>query len=305
MRASQFLTGFHIFFFFYCILFYFFFTTHTHILRWNGVIIYMINKNEQELKNINHETGTDDDGGLEGARQLFSQTTWRTEAMQIPLASVKDKEEQEVLVKCINMEDLSPEEHTILEGVLARYRPAIQKYKPLETMENYDESERQLTARTRFLQLLDEQEKPQELTVYYPLNNNEERKLHLLVKPVTDAQAILEVSGALELFKDYTAEETQVFTDYQNGKTQTPEEIAIAKKIEMDIAIRNADTVKNTAIEFLSRQTTFSDEECTYEEMKEIYTRMNIGILLLIFNKVKDLAHLEDVDTEKIFRDSD
>jgi hypothetical protein len=203
------------------------------------------------------------------------------------------------------MEDLSPEEHTILEGVLARYRPAIQKYKPLETMENYDESERQLTARTRFLQLLDEQEKPQELTVYYPLNNNEERKLHLLVKPVTDAQAILEVSGALELFKDYTAEETQVFTDYQNGKTQTPEERAIATRLQQEIATVNADRIRDVAIEFLALQTTFKGKNSTYEDMKAIYNRMQVGYLLLLFSKVRDMTHMDDVETEKIFRESD
>lgn len=246
-----------------------------------------------------------DDGGVEGARELLSQTTWRTEAMQIPLESITDLEERNVIIKCINMDELTPEEHTTLEGVLVRYRPAIHEQNPLETIESYHENIEYVDDEKAFLELLDHESEEQSLTMYYPLMNGREARLELSVKPITDAQAVLDVSENLDLFRDYTQEEIETFNDYNNGKTQTPEERAIAERIQKEIAFSNANRIKEVAVEFLALQTTFKDKDSSYEDMKQIYEKMNVGYLLLLFSKVKDLTHLEDVDTERMFRQSD
>ena len=263
----------------------------------------MINEKQQDNKFPVQEPV--DDGGLEGARELLSQTTWRTEAMQIPLESITDQEERDAIIKCINMDELTPEEHTTLEGVLVRYRPAIHEQNPLETIESYHDNIEYIDDEKAFLDLLDHESEEQTLTMYYPLMNGKEARLELSVKPITDAQAVLDVSENLDLFRDYTQEEIQTFNDYNNGKTQTPEERAIAERIQNEIAYSNANRIKEVAVEFLALQTTFKDKDSSYEDMKRIYEKMNVGYLLLLFSKVKDLTHLEDVDTERIFRQSD
>ena len=89
------------------------------------------------------------------------------------------------------------------------------------------------------------------------------------------------------------------------GNAQTPEERAIAMRLQQEIATVNADRIKEVAIEFLALQTTFKDKESSYEDMKAVYNRMQVGYLLLLFAKVKDMTHMDDVETEKIFRQSD
>lgn len=245
-----------------------------------------------------------DDGGVQGAKQLLIKTTWRTEAQQVPLESLSPVDQQ-VILKCINLEDMTDDEITLLEAILQRYRSAIQTQKPLETLTNYHDNIEYIEDEHAFLELLDQEAEEQNLTMYYPLMDGREARLELTVKPVTDAKAVMDVGENLDLFRDYTEKEIQVYNDYTLHKEQTPEEQELALKIQREIATVNADRIKEVAVEFLALQTTFKGKESSIEDMKQIYERMQVGYLLLLFSKVKDMTHLDDVDTEKIFRQSD
>lgn len=263
----------------------------------------MINENNNTQEKTNKDIT--DDGGIEGAKQLLARTRWRIEAMQIPLEDVACDKQKKVLVKCINREELTPRELEALEEILAQYRPAINEIQPMQTMENYTDNIEYIEDEHAFLDLLDREAQEQTLTMYYPLMTGKEAKLELTVKPVTDAKAVMDVGEQLDLFKDYTEDEIQIFNDAQLGKQQTPEEAAIARRLQTEIATVNADRIKDVAVEFLALQTTFKGRDSSYEAMKNIYNRMQVGYLLLLFQKVKDMTHMDDVDTEKIFRQSD
>jgi hypothetical protein len=246
-----------------------------------------------------------DENGVEGAKQLLSKTKWRIEAMQIPLDDVECPREQEVLTKCINREELTHGELEALEGILSKYRPAINELQPADTLKTYNDNIEYIEDEHAFLELLEQEAVDQTLTMYYPLMNGREARLELTVKPITDAKAVMDVGENLDLFKDYSQEEIQTYNDYQMGKTQTPEERAIATRLQQEIATVNADRIRDVAIEFLALQTTFKGKNSTYEDMKAIYNRMQVGYLLLLFSKVRDMTHMDDVETEKIFRQSD
>ena len=256
-----------------------------------------------QLETIPTETEFDD-GGLEGARQFLAQKTWRTEALQIPLDSLTDPQEQDVIVKCINQEQLQNEEMDLLEEVLGRYRPAIQKHKPLDTIENYEENVEVVQSEKDFLRLLDESQKEQTLTMYYPLHAGREAEITLEVHPITDAQAVMEVQENLKLFEDFTQEEVQTFTAFNEGEELTEEEIAVAQHVQNEIAKKNSSHVQQAAIEFLSLQTGFQGRDSSYETMKEVYSRMEVGPLFLLFKKVQDMTELDDVNADRMFRDT-
>jgi len=258
--------------------------------------------NDEEIMNNNMIS---EEESLAGARQLLSKTKWRIEALQIPMDDVICEKEQKVLQKCIDREDLTDKELDALEDILARYRPAINEIQPIKTMDTYQSNIEYVEDEHAFLELLDKEARNQTLTMYYPLLDGREAKLELTVKPITDAKAVMDVGENLDLFKDYTQEEIQIFNDYQMKKEQSPEERAIAEKLQQEIAVVNADRIKDVAIEFLSLQTTFKDKNSSYDDMKQIYSKMQVGYLLLLFARVKDMTHLDDVETEKIFRQSD
>ena len=258
--------------------------------------------NDDEIMNNNMIS---EEESLAGARKLLSKTKWRIEALQIPMDDVICEKEQKLLQKCIDREDLTDLELDALEEILARYRPAINEIQPIKTMDTYHSNIEYVEDEHAFLELLDKEARDQTLTMYYPLLDGREAKLELTVKPITDAKAVMDVGENLDLFKDYTQDEIQIFNDYQMKKEQSPEERAIAEKLQQEIAVVNADRIKDVAIEFLSLQTTFKDKDSSYDDMKQIYSKMQVGYLLLLFARVKDMTHLDDVETEKIFRQSD
>lgn len=257
---------------------------------------------DMEIRQATPAEIEEDDGGVQGARELLYRGAWRREAAQIPLDSVEDEDEKKVIIKCINQDEVNPLEMEILQQVLHRYRKAIREQKPFETIENYEDNVAYVEDEKAFLAILDDEEQNQELTVHYPLMGGREAVLPLVVEPLTDAQAVIEVTENLQIFNDYTAEETQAFVDYQNGKSQTPEERAIAKEIEVTLARKQSNRVKDAAIEFLAIQTKFKGKNSSRDDMRQIYKRMNVGILLLIFARVKEMLYLGDVDVDKIFR---
>ena len=266
-----------------------------------------------ENHNINQMTyppereGNDEDGGLSGARELMSRTRWKHEAMQIPLDDTNlTDQERAVIIKCINDETLNQEDMDQLQMVLSRYRPAIQKYQPARAVENFQENVQYVEDEKAFLKLLDQEAQNQKITMYYPLNSGGEARLDLVVKPITDAQAVLNVSENLDIFADHTPDEVKAYTDYTQGKAQTPEEYAIARKIEQEIQTQNnLNNTMESIIEFLALQTSFQGHDSSYEDMRKVYTRMHVGYLLLLFARVKELTHMDDVDVDRIFRQSD
>ena len=258
------------------------------------------NNTQKEENQYNTVDPTDD--GVQGAKHILYQTTWKTEALQIPLEDLTDNLERQLVAKCINGDPVNDDELTILEDVLQRYRKAIQEQQPLETIENYEANVEYVDSEQAFLELLDEEEKESELTFYYPLASGKEARIDLTVKPLTDAQAVIEVTDNLQIFNDYTEEETRAFGDYQAGRAQTPEEIAVAKRIETQLATMNAGRVQQAAVEFLSLQTSFKGRDSSYEDMKRIYSRMNVAVLLLLFKRVQDITQMNNLDVEKIFR---
>ena len=174
--------------------------------------------NDEEIMNNNMIS---EEESLAGARQLLSKTKWRIEALQIPMEDVICEKEQKILQKCIDREDLTDKQLDALEDILARYRPAINEIQPIKTMDTYQSNIEYVEDEHAFLELLDNEARNQTLTMYYPLLDGREAKLELAVKPITDAKAVMDVGENLDLFKDYTQEEIEIYNDYQNKKQQT------------------------------------------------------------------------------------
>ena len=46
------------------------------------------------------------------------------------------------------------------------------------------------------------------------------------------------------------------------------------------------------------------NEDSTYESMKELYNRMQIGYRALLFQRVQQMSGLGDIDVDRAFRDA-
>ena len=221
----------------------------------------------------------------EAIRELENQllkTEWKKEAAQIPLDTV-NPEEQNVLIKCLNEDELNDTELATLKLTLAKYREAIEKQNPDEIIENVKTNIQLVEDEKTFLKLLDEDQQTKIVTMYYPTTNGE-LKIVLDVEPITDSTAILDLTENLNLFKDLTDEEINIYNEYKNNDNPnlTREEKIIAENVNQKINKLTQEKQYDIMIEFLAHQTHMHGKNTPYEVMKKIYTKMQIAYVALL-----------------------
>ena len=67
--------------------------------------------------------------------------------------------------------------------------------------------------------------------------------------------------------------------------------------------MQNASMVKQTAIDFLAKQTRINgDPESSEQGMRDIYSVMKLGYLMALFEKVQSMVGVTNIETEDLFR---
>jgi hypothetical protein len=258
-----------------------------------------------EFENTQDDTMNITEEERREVRNILLHGEWIDEAKQIPLDSV-EQEEQLLLLKCINEEEMTEQEIDKLEDTLGRFREALRKFEPAETLKNVEENIQLVKSEKEILRLMDESTQTQTLTMHYPLGNNKFVDIPLLVKNEIDAESLDNLQENLGLLADLSQEELETFRDYQNDKVQTREEQIIAKQVEEKIAetsYKNMADVRTTAIKFLAKQTRIAeDPESTEQGMIQLYEKMTLGPLLALFREVQERTGITNVDTDNLFR---
>ena len=239
-------------------------------------------------------------------RREFLRGTWIEEAKQIPLYDVDSAEERELLIKCIQEDEFTEEEIDKLEKVLGRYREALEKYEPLEAIENLEHNTQLVQDEKSILSLMREAREEQTLTMRYPISDNETINIKLLVKNEIDAEALDDLQQNLELFADLTQEELETYQKYTHDEQMTREERAIAQHIEDKLrekSAKNITQMRTVAIKFLAKQTRLYDDPDSSEDgMYAIYSEMKLGYLLALFEKVQGMTGVSNIETDNLFR---
>lgn len=227
-------------------------------------------------------------------------STWLEEAQQIPLDKVTPKE-REVLTKFLNGAKLDFIEEDYLEQVLAQYRPAIQKHKPQETLENIEHNLEYNKAEKSFLEILQQQKQEKTLTVNYPLDDGSTYTLELIIKR-TNAQTITDLQTNFKLFQDLTPREDNVRLKQQQGQPLTREEQLILENINQKINEKVMANQEEMMVEFLATHTRIQDEAHNPDYMRKIYRSMDPTILTQIFTRVSQLSGLTNPAMDELFQ---
>jgi len=241
---------------------------------------------------------------LQAVQQMLLKGEWIEEARQIPL-DVLTTDEQQLIIKCINQEDFNQNEIDKLEQILGQYRGAIRKYEPEDTIQNVEDNIVLIQDEKDFLKLIDEQEIDKEITMYYPIGDKE-AKLELIVSPVRDSSVITDINNNLGVFKDLTTKEKEIYAKFQDDQMLTREEQIIASRINKKIKEETSSNDTEVAKLLLSKQTRLKNNpNCTEETMYTIYDNMDIIYLASLYNKIQNILNLTNVDTDKLFRETD
>ncbi len=225
-------------------------------------------------------------------------TTFCKEAEQIPIDRLP-VDEQLILLKCINHEEPTNEEFTKLKEILVRYREHLQKYKPQETLENAEQVIQIIKTEQELLDILDDPSRHR-LLVHLPIDGKI-YEMDFEVKQLDDSRAIQSLQVHLDLFKDYTDEEAQLYAKAQGGAKLTREEQHIVDKINQELNDKANQQQDEIILTFLAHQLRLPNSSQDYEKRKEFWKKFPFNAKYSVWMQIQDRLGLTEQANEKLF----
>lgn len=230
--------------------------------------------------------------------QELLKTKFPMECEALPIEELTH-EEQIIVNKCINHEELTDFEFKKLKKILVTYRDAINKYNVNETLESVEKTVEIIHTEQELLEILDSPEM-RTLLVHLPINNKT-YELNFEILPLDNSAAVKGISTQLELFKDFSKREAQIYTKAQQGQILSAEEEAILRKVNKEIEKRTNEQKEEIIITLLANQLKLPGSDSNLEERKHFWERFPFNAKVSIFMKMQDKLGLTEYSNEKLF----
>ena len=210
-----------------------------------------------------------------------------------------DDDEKIVVDKCIEHEDLSEDEFSLLKRTLQKYRKAIRKHKPSETVASVEKTIQIIETEQDLLNILDSPEM-KTLLVHLPINGKI-YELEFEILPLDNSRAVKGIGMQLDLFKDFSKEETQIYAKAQAGQEVSNEEQLILDEMNKEIAKRANEQQEEIIITLLANQLRLPNSNQDVEARKKFWEKFPFNAKVSIFMNVEEKLGLTEYSNEKLF----
>lgn len=230
--------------------------------------------------------------------QELLKTQFPLECEEIPLESLNPTE-RKVVIKCMDRMDLTDEEFTLLKATLEKYRGAITKYRPTETIEAIEKTENMILTESDWLNIVNDKSNRM-LNVNVPYNS-QWYPMEFEILPLDDSRVVTTLQTHIELFKDYSKEEIRIWSKAQQGQTISPEEKQIVDRMTKEIEDKNSEDRISSMNNFLAAQLRLPNSTSDFNVRLEFWEKFPFITKAAIMAKVEDRLGLTDQDSEKLF----
>ena len=230
--------------------------------------------------------------------QELLKTQFPLECEEIPLESLNPTE-RKVVIKCMDRMDLTDEEFTLLKATLEKYRGAITKYRPTETIEAIEKTENMILTESDWLNIVNDKSNRM-LNVNVPYNS-QWYPMEFEILPLDDSRVVTTLQTHIELFKDYSKEEMRIWSKAQQGQTISPEEKQIVDRMTKEIEDKNSEDRISSMNNFLAAQLRLPNSTSDFNVRLEFWEKFPFITKAAIMAKVEDRLGLTDQDSEKLF----
>ena len=239
---------------------------------------------------------------IQGLENQLLRTVWVSEAEEIlDFVPTEDltKTQQKVLQKCVDKEDFTDNQLAELKKVLQKYRGALQKISPRETLENYDDAVEILTTEEEFIALMQSDEQ-RYLDVNLDING---KKIWITfeILPLNDSRVVEALELNIDLFRDYSADEINTYNKFAKGEMITEEEASIIAEMNKKIMDKQSSKKINAMDNFLAYQLKIKDSESTVDERLKFWKYFPFNAKASIFLRVQDMLGMTEESNKKLF----
>lgn len=228
-------------------------------------------------------------------------TQFPLECEELPLEELTS-EEREVVIKCMDHMDLTDDEFTLLKATLQRYREAITKHRPTETLEALEKTEQMIQTEADWLAIVNDRSN-RILKVNVPYNG-EWYPMEFEILPLDDSHVVPTLETHIELFQDYSKEEMKTWSKAQQGQPITREEKQIVERMNKEIEAKNSEDRITSMNNFLAAQLRLPNSTSDMDTRIEFWVKFPFITKAAIMEKVNERLGLTDQDSQKLFPSS-
>ena len=230
--------------------------------------------------------------------QELLKTQFPLECEELPLEELTP-EERKVVIKCMDHMELTDDEFILLKSTLQKYREAITKHRPTETIEAIEKTEQMIQTEADWLAIVNDKSN-RILKVNVPYNG-EWYPMEFEILPLDDSHVVPTLETHIELFQDYSKEEMKIWNKANQGQAISPEEKQIVERMNKEIEDKNSEDRITSMNNFLAAQLRLPNSTSDKDTRIEFWTKFPFITKAAIMEKVNDRLGLTDQDSRKLF----
>lgn len=232
-------------------------------------------------------------------------TTWVKESQLIlDFVPQEDltKTQKNLLQKCIDKEEFTDKQFKELKGLLYKYRAILQKLNPEETLNTVDEAVQLIQTEQDFLDLMDMEEEKY-LTIHLPSPKGNLLEFKFEVLPITDSRVVESLELQIDLFRDFSLEETATYASasQKNIEERSEEEQKILDKMNQQLSEKLGKQKIQGVDNFLAHQLLLKGSDASLDKRRIFWQRFPFNAKFTVFIAVQKRLGLTEVDNEKLF----
>lgn len=211
---------------------------------------------------------------------------------------VLTSEEQRIIDKVRNGEELSQEEIDLIKQTRKEYEEPLKKYDANNIIESNKMLERSIATEQ---DLLDFVYGEYDMTIKMNLPFKDGTKLFTFtVKPLDDSRAVDFLEQHIDIFRDLSDEERKIYDKNTNGEALNPVEEKVLKHINEQISENQSKSQMENITKILSYQLE-EPKSLSFEEKKQFWNNFPFLMRVQLYSKVMEKLGLTQSFNDELF----
>ena len=211
---------------------------------------------------------------------------------------ILSSEEQAIIDKVKNGEELSDIEVSIIKKVIIEYDEPLKKYDANEIIKSNEILTETLGTEQELLEFVYNKEPPI-IKIQLPING-EYKQFNFTVKPLDDSNAVKFLEPHVDIFKDLSDEERKIYRKNENNQQLNSKEEKVLQHIQNKINENQSRSQMENITELLASQIE-EPVSLSFEEKKIFWNNFNFVARVQIYSKVLDKLGLTAEFNDKLF----
>lgn len=237
--------------------------------------------------------------GSKAIEEFWVKNQLPKEVESLPYEILTD-EEKYIVDKVRNGKELTQEEIDIIKRTRKEYEEPLKKYDANEIIKSNELLNEQIGTEQELLDFIYNQERP---VIKMNLKvNGVPKTFNFTVKPLEDSRAVKMLEQHIDIFKDLSQEERNIYGKFERGEGLNDKERRVLEHIQNKIN-------ENRAVSQLEEITTFlayqleEPRSLDLEQKKEFWKQFNFMHRMALYSRVMEALGLTQEFNEKLFQD--